>query len=257
MPLNHGMDPNVLLATLLIGAAVGFLSGMFGKGGAAISTPLLHAIGVPAMAAVASPLPATVPTTFTASRPYARAGRVDWPVVRLGLLFGVPAVILGALCTRWIPGSALVIATDVFVLVLALRMLRHGTREVSEAPSESHPRPAVVVAIAVAVGVLSGLLGNSGGILLTPLFVSWLRMPMHRALGTSLVLATGFAIPGATVHAFLGHIDWSITVAYGIAAIPCALLGARLALRVKERSLTVAWGGGLALFATGLLVFSH
>jgi uncharacterized membrane protein YfcA len=71
------------------------------------------------------------------------------------------------------------------------------------------------------------------------------------------VLATGFAIPGATVHALLGHIDWTITVVYGVAAIPFAMLGARLALRMKERALSMAWGGGLALFATGLLVFSH
>jgi uncharacterized membrane protein YfcA len=48
------------IAIALIGAAVGFLGGLFGKGGAAVATPLLAAVGVPAIVAVASPLPATV-----------------------------------------------------------------------------------------------------------------------------------------------------------------------------------------------------
>src|SRR5947208_15021983 len=97
---NADVSSNVLLGTLLIGAAVGFLSGAFGKGGAAISTPLLHAIGVPAFVAVASPLPATIPSTLFASRGYARAGHIDGRVLRIGALVGIPATIAGAVCTR-------------------------------------------------------------------------------------------------------------------------------------------------------------
>ncbi len=68
---------HIVVGALLIGAGVGFLSGAFGKGGSAVSTPLLHALGVPAIVAIASPLPATIPSTLLASRGYARAGHVD------------------------------------------------------------------------------------------------------------------------------------------------------------------------------------
>src|SRR5476651_1305577 len=53
MPFNEVVDPQILLGALLIGAGVGFLSGAFGKGGSAVSTPLLHALGVPAIATIA------------------------------------------------------------------------------------------------------------------------------------------------------------------------------------------------------------
>ena len=56
------------LAIMAIGAGVGFLGGMFGKGGSAIATPLLAAVGVPPLVAVASPLPAAVPGTLVAYR---------------------------------------------------------------------------------------------------------------------------------------------------------------------------------------------
>src|SRR6185436_7257809 len=109
------------------------MSGAFGKGGSAVATPLLHAMGVPAMAAVASPLPATLPATLLASRPYARAGHVDLRVVRIGLVFGVPAVIVGAVLTRWIAGRELIVAADAIVLALGLRIL--VGREHDDAPA--------------------------------------------------------------------------------------------------------------------------
>src|SRR4029077_5307230 len=90
-----------------------------------------------------------------------------------------------------------------------------------------------ILAVVGAVGFVSGLLGNSGGFLLAPLFMSVLGMPIHRALGTSLVLAMCLAIPGTIVHAWLGHIDWSLTLAFGVASAPAAAAGANLALRTK------------------------
>ena len=123
MPLYGVVNAHLLLATVLIGAGIGLISGAFGKGGSAVSTPLLHLAGVPAMIAVASPLPATIPSTLLAGRSYARAGHVDGRVVRIGLAVGLPATAIGAVLTRWIPGGSLVLATDALVLALGLRVL--------------------------------------------------------------------------------------------------------------------------------------
>jgi uncharacterized protein len=259
--LNRVVTLHVLLGAILIGVGVGFLSGAFGKGGSAIATPLLHLLGVPAIVAIASPLPATIPSTWLASRVYARTGEIDRRVVRLGLPIGLPATIGGALLTRWIPGGPLVVATDVVILVFGLRILlaRHTRDEhVAGAPARCERTTLARILLVVGiVGFISGLLGNSGGFLLAPLFMSVLGMPIHRALGTSLVLATCLAVPGTLVHALLGHIDWSLTLAFGVASAPAAAFGARLALRTKERSLTLAYGFGLAGLAGGLLAIAH
>jgi uncharacterized membrane protein YfcA len=250
------VSPQVLVGVLLIGVGVGFLSGAFGKGGSAIATPLLHLLGIPAIVAIASPLPATIPSTWLASRVYARTGDVDRRVVRVGLPIGVPATVAGALLTRWIPGGPLVTVTDVVILAFGLRILlaRHNSSKGEPVERTTVRRVLVVVGV---VGLVSGLLGNSGGFLLAPLFMSALGMPVHRALGTSLVLATCLAIPGTIVHAWLGHIDWSLTLAFGVACAPAAALGAQLALRTKARSLTLAYGVGLASLAGGLLALAH
>jgi uncharacterized membrane protein YfcA len=249
------VDLQILLGALLIGAGVGFLSGAFGKGGSAISTPLLHALGVPAMVAIASPLPATIPSTWLASRGYARSGHVDRRVLRIGLVVGLPLTAIGAVLTRWIPGERLVLATDLILLFLGLRVLLGGHDAAgADDGHASTTRTAVVVA---AAALVSGLLGNSGGFLLAPLFMSVLRMPVRRALGTSLALAAALAVPGTIVHAWLGHVDWSLTLVFGLASVPFAGLGATTALRLRERSLTLAYGFGIALLAGGLLVFAR
>jgi uncharacterized membrane protein YfcA len=249
------VNASVIFGVLLVGLGVGFLSGAFGKGGSAIATPLLHAIGIPAVVAVASPLPATIPSTFVASRRYAREGHIDRRVLRLGLYVGLPATALGALATRWIPGGTLVLATDAVVLLLGLRVL---LQQHDDAPADITVPPAIrILVVAAAVGLVSGLLGNSGGFLLAPLFMTALGMPVRRALGTSLALATILAIPGTAVHAWLGHIDWTVSIVFALGAIPLAATGAHTALRVKERSLSLAYGAGLASLAAGLLVFAH
>jgi len=242
---------------MLVGLGVGFLSGAFGKGGSAIATPLLHLIGVPAIAAIASPLPATIPSSWLASRPYARAGNVDQRVVRLGLPIGIPATIVGALLTRWIPGGPLILVTDVLVLAFGLRILVTTLADQPIAPRETRVTTARVFAIVGVVGFVSGLLGNSGGFLLAPLFISVLGMPIHRALGTSLLLATCLAVPGTLVHWWLGHIDWSLTFAFGVACVPAAVFGAQIALRTSRRSLSLAYGLGLATIGGGLLALVH
>ena len=263
MPFNEVVDPQILLGALLIGAGVGFLSGAFGKGGSAISTPLLHALGVPAIVAIASPLPATIPSTLLASRGYARAGHIDSRVLRIGVIVGVPLTALGAFLTRWIAGEPLVLTTDAILLVLSLRVLlvAHAAphdRETATRPDEEGRASRMRIVGVVAVAALaSGLLGNSGGFILAPLFMNVLRMPVRRALGTSLALAAALAVPGTIVHAWLGHIDWSLSLVFGLASVPFATLGATAALRVRERSLTLAYGAGIALLSGGLLAFAR
>ncbi len=252
--MDSGVNAHMLFGVILIGLGIGFLSGAFGKGGSALATPLLHLIGVPAIFAIASPLPATIPSTVIAGRAYSRAGNVDRRILRIGLPIGLPATVVGALLTRWIPGGPLIIATDVVVLVFGIRILLTRS-SVAESTTE-HATVVRIVAIVGVVGFVSGLLGNSGGFLLAPLFITALGLPVHRAIGTSLVLATCLAIPGTIVHAWLGHIDWTLTLVFGLACAPAAAAGAQLALRTKARSLTLAYGMGITTLAGGLLAFT-
>ena len=113
-----------------IGALVGFLGGLFGKGGSAIATPMLDVAGVAPLAAVASPLPGTIPGTLVAAYAYWRQG---WSIGtscagRSRSVSRRRSPVRYA--TRWIGGAPLVVATELIVAGLGVRFLLY--------PSDPH-----------------------------------------------------------------------------------------------------------------------
>ncbi len=243
-----------LLAVVLVGAGVGFLGGLFGKGGSAIATPMLHAVGIPGIVAVASPLPATIPGTLVAARRYRRYDLIDREVFRLAVVAGIPATIVGAVATHWIAGDFLVRLTDLLVLGLGIRLLLFEQRgeEVTDRPDAFGLR---AVLISVVVGLSAGLLANSGGVLLAPLYLAVLRLPLKASFGTSLAVSALLAIPGTVVHAALGHLDWTIVLAFGAASVPLSSLGAKVALRTDPHALQRLFGTALVLLGAGFFFF--
>src|SRR5262249_41293289 len=157
----------------------------------------------------------------------------DRDVLRWSLLTGLPATVVGALLTRWVPGSDLVTVTDLVLVVLGLRLLLHPTEGTSDARVlDADDRQRRTIAVAITTGFVAALLANGGGFLLAPLFIPVLGLRVRSALGTSLAVAAALAVPGSLVHLALGHLDWRVVLVFGLGSIPLSGLGARVALRV-------------------------
>ncbi len=233
---------------LLIGLLVGFTGGLFGKGGSAVATPLLQLMGVPAFFAVASPLPATIPGTLVASLAYLRQGLYDRQVVFWSALLGFPATVLGAWASVLVGGSALLLISNVVIAGLGLSFLVRPTASRAEPlPLTPGTKRWLAAAVGVGVGLVSGLLANAGGFMLAPLYVRVLRLPLKTAFACSLVTSAILAVPGTAVHVYLGHVDWTLVLVFGLGSIPFAYLGARTAVRMSVRVLEPAFGLALLL----------
>ncbi len=235
-----------IAALLGVGALVGFLSGLLGKGGSAVTTPILQIfLRVPDYLALASPLPSALPTLLASAWAYRGRGLVDERVVRLAVLWGFPATVAGSFLSADAGGRALMVMSALLIAGLGVSLA------LEDAPPEvgGPPAPAwKIAAIGIFVGGLSGLLANSGGVLFGPLFISVLRLPAKTAIACSMIVAAALAIPGMAVHVYLGHVDWTIVVALSVAAIPSSYLGARLALRLRDKTLLRVYGTLLTLF---------
>jgi uncharacterized membrane protein YfcA len=239
-----------------IGIIVGFLGGLFGKGGSAIATPMLNLIGVPGFVAVAAPLPATVPGTFVASVEYWRLKLIDWQVVRWSIFTGIPAAVLGSLVTKYTGSMVLLIITGLLVLFFGLSFIlspgekqnngREENKEITERPSHWKLR---LISIATFTGFVSGMLANAGGFLLAPSFSRFLGLPIKKAFACSLAVSVFLALPGTIVHAYLGHIDWYVTLILAAGSVPASYLGAAVA--IKSRSIRLELAYGLVLVVLG------
>jgi uncharacterized membrane protein YfcA len=218
---------------ICIGMIAGFLSGLLGKGGSAITTPALQIFAsLNPFAALASPLPATLPTTLAASFAYSKKKLIHKKVASASIILGIPATLLGSWGSEWIGGQALMILTAIFVLSLGISFLFH-TQPALVNEDEIIPTRKIAL-VAIPVGLLSGLLANSGGVLFGPLFIRYLKMPVKQAFATSLIVSAGLAIPGTIAHWQLGHINWIVVILLSASSVPFSYLGARLALSLKN-----------------------
>ncbi len=239
-----------------VGLVIGFLGGLFGKGGSAIATPLLSLLGFPGFIAVAAPLPATVPGTFIASVEYWHSKLIDWQIVSWSLGVGIPATILGSYITEFTGAMPLLVITGIMVLGFGISFLlapkeKKGGEAETDAQTVVRPRfwHLRLTAVALGVGLVSGLLANSGGFLLAPSYARFLNQPLKKSFACSLAVSVVLAIPGTVVHWYLGHISWAVTGLIALGSVPLSYLGAKVALRSKSSALE-RWYG-IALTALG------
>lgn len=280
------------LVPWLVAAAIGFvsgvLSGMFGIGGGIITTPAIRLLmAAPALVAVGTPLPVILPSALTGALSYRRRGLSD---VRAGLVCGLAGALTataGALATKFVGGTTVLIGTAVIIVWAAADMVLQSLMppkqlaeieavepaiaqiaaeesavvtiepvppRTSQAPDGSRAPLGVLVAIGLVTGAYSGFFGLGGGFVLVPMLTRWLRFPIKRAIGTSLVGVAVLAIPGTITHALLGHIDWQIAMGLTIGVIPGAVLGARLNAGARDQTVRLSFAGLLVVTAAWLAI---
>jgi uncharacterized membrane protein YfcA len=247
----------------MAGAGVGFTFGVFGAGGSAFATPLLVLMGVPAPIAIASPLPAMLPASVVGAREYLRVGLLDRRVVKLAVLAGLPAVVVGAALSGFVGGAALVACSGLMLFAVGVRMawpvsapsvLASQDRGMCDLRTPKR-RDATIVVLVAGAGFFTGLLANGGGFLLVPIFVLVVGLTAAQAAGTSMVTVAALIVPTLVAHVVLGHVDWAVAGAFALGVIPASIVGARLGRRLPDVVARRAFGAVLVLFSVGFLAF--
>jgi hypothetical protein len=242
-----------IVLTVAIGVVGGVLSGMFGIGGAVITTPAIRVFGATTFQAIGSTLPSILPSSISGSLRYNRERLIRPRIVLITSAFGAPASVLGSRLSHAVPGNGhwLMIATAVLVGFTAYRTAFPIVRaDGSTGPlAELRDRWWMLGLIGVAAGALSGLLGIGGGILMVPAFSAWVGLPLRDTIATSLACVGIFAIPGTITHAVQGDIDWTFAIALAIGVIPGAQVGAKFTIAADDRTLRYTVGTALGIIA--------
>jgi uncharacterized membrane protein YfcA len=250
----------ILAATLFIaGTVTGILAGLFGVGGGAIIVPILYQafifVGVSdpirMPLAVGTSLAIIIPTTLAAFFAHYARNAVDVQVVRLWAVPCFLGVLLGSAVASFAPPWVFKI---VFILVAganAAKLL--AGRENWRLGDDLPDRPAML-AIGFAMGILSALMGISGGMLSNMTMILYGRS-IHQAVATSAALGVVISLPGALGYILAGlpHAADLPPLSVGFVSIPALLLltpmsllfapiGARLAHAISRRVLEIAYG---------------
>ncbi|HEY2814096.1 MAG TPA: sulfite exporter TauE/SafE family protein [Acidimicrobiales bacterium] len=267
----------LVAAVVAVGFASGVLSGMFGVGGAVLTTPGIRFLGATPIEAVGSTIPAILPGSLSGAWRYSRERMVDWSVALPSGAIGSGFAVLGAELSDHVNGHYLMLLTAAMLMWSGLNSVRNHARSTAklavpvgagddvvvelgdvndvdldnELASRPDKKPIAAVAlIGASAGLLAGLLGVGGGVLLVPAYTGLLRLPAKRAVATSLVAVAIFSVPAMITHALLGHINWAYALPLVIGVIPGAQVGAHITVRGSEARLRLLMG----LFFTVLAV---
>jgi len=242
------------LELLIAGLGIGVVFGLFGAGGSAFATPVLALVGIPGVAAVASPLPAMLPAALIGARRSIRAGTLDRRIAGLAVMGGLPGTIVGALASSQVGGHRLLVLSGLMLFAVGARvLLPDPVGHVARCAARRNRTP-LILGAAFVVGLLTGLLANGGGFLLVPLFVVVLGLTSKEAAGTSMLAVGALTVPTLLTHWALGHIDWPVALIFAVGMLPGSLAGAQLAQGLPAQRVRHAFGVVLVLFAAWFLV---
>ncbi|MBM3544829.1 MAG: sulfite exporter TauE/SafE family protein [Alphaproteobacteria bacterium] len=252
-----------ILVMLGLGAAVGFLSGMFGVGGGFLLTPLLMFSGIPPAIAVATGANQIVGTSVSGTLAQWRRGNVDVHMGAVLIVGGVAGALAGVLLLKalqQIGQSGLIISLTyvVFLGVIgtlmlweSLRVIRR-TRAGKTVPARSgqhnwihglpfkmrFPQSRLYISaipplvIGAVVGLLASFLGVGGGFIIVPAMIYLLRMPTNIVIGTAIFQIIFVTAVVTLLHATLNH---TLDLLLALILVIGGVIGGQFGVRAGHR----------------------
>src|SRR5438067_1088819 len=268
------MPVNIFLI-LAMGAAVGFVSGMFGIGGGFLMTPLLIFIGINPAVAVASVASHVAASSFSGALNYWRRRALDPSLALMllaGGLIGTTAGVWLFTLLRKLGPLDLTISLSYLILLCTVggMMMIESVRAILRArggrPAEVrrpgshmwiHGLPLKmrfktskiyvsvipIWVIGFIIGFIGAIMGIGGGFLLVPALIYLIRVPTGVVIGTSMVLTLVTMAYATVIHAATNHlVDAVLALILMIGGVIGAQFGARTGARFSGEQLRLLLG---------------
>lgn len=240
-----------LLLSLVTGFGIGGSLGLLGGGGSILTVPVLvYLIGQSPQAAVATSLAIVGANSVLGAFFHRSQGTLNW---RVALAFGGTGMVVSyfaAGLSKQISPSALMVAFALLMLVVGILLLRQRTPPAQRADANEIKLWKVLFGGA-SVGLLTGILGVGGGFLIVPALVMLVGMPMHHAVGTSLVVIAMNSLAGFAGHLSGVSLDVPLIMAFITAGVAGTFAGVRLSKHFDASLLRKVF----AVFVMGLAIF--
>jgi uncharacterized membrane protein YfcA len=249
-----------------MGAAVGFLSGLFGIGGGFLLTPLLIFSGIPPAVSVATVTTQVVASSASAVVSYWRRKAIDFKLAIMLLVGGIAGSAIGVVLFDLLQqiGQLDVVISLSYVTFLgaigglmlvesvrAIRRRRSGQKVTARRPGQHnwiHGLPfkmrfrasklyvsvIPILGLGAFIGFLGTVLGIGGGFMMVPALIYLLRVPTSIVIGTSLFQIL-FTMSSATIFHAIGTqtVDIVLALTLMIGGVIGAQFGARMGQNLR------------------------
>lgn len=241
------------LASLFIGIALGLIGG----GGSILTVPVLvYLFHLQPVLATSYSLFVVGSTSLVGAYQNFQKGLVH---LKAALFFGVSSITTVFLTRRFLmplvpktirftdtialPSSLLtMLLFAALMLAASIAMIRSKKAQTHEEECLNCVRFARLTTYGIAIGLITGLLGAGGGFLLIPSLIFLLKLPMKKAVGTSLLIIALNSLIGFVGD--VGHVPINWTFLFTITAIAIAgiFIGFAVGKRLASEGLKKGFG---------------
>nr|WP_250157486.1 sulfite exporter TauE/SafE family protein [Tianweitania aestuarii] len=257
------------LVVLIMGAAVGFLSGLFGVGGGFLITPLLIFYNIPPAIAVATGANQVIASSMSGALAHFRRRTLDFKLGFVLLGGGIFGSSIGIVVFAWLRALG---QLDLFISLLyvvflgsvgglmlvesvnTLRKSRSGAVSLKKAGQHHwiHKLPLKmrfrtsklfvsvipVIALGAGIGFLAAIMGVGGGFIMVPALIYLLKVPTNVVVGTSLFQIIFTAAFTTIVHAATNQtVDVVLAFLLMIGGVAGAQYGAKAGQKLRGEQL--------------------
>lgn len=239
---------------LALGAGLGVLGGFFGIGGGLIAIPLLSLLGgMSQQMAQGTALVLVLPTVLLAAWRYHQKRRIDIARVAVIAVCAIGFTWVGAQAALGLDSALLRRAFAGFLALVAVQYVwqARGGRASAARAARPFTQPAAA-ALGVLAGLLGGFFGVGAGILVAPVLTGVFGVSQTVAQGMALATVVPTALMSLASYAGGGQVDWAVGLPLAAGAMLMVSPGVRLAHRLPERSLKLAFAALLAVTSLAL-----
>jgi hypothetical protein len=227
---------------------------MSGRGGGNFYVAALVLSGVTMHTASTTSQFILLSSTLMGAFVFGKARTMSWPLVFFFGGINATLAFFGGFYAHKFGGTTLEIVLSVLLFIAGVAMLfpekqgyriavsRFGYWNIHENDNLYVINLWIAAPLTMATGFFSGMVGISGGSFLVPLMVVGCGVPIRTAVGTATAMLAATALTGFTGNALHGGFDPVLAIPCGVVAIVGGLIGSKIALKSKPKSLKTISG---------------
>ncbi len=245
---------------------VGLILGLIGGGGSILTVPLLvYVLGYNPIIATAYSLFVVGSSSLVGSFQKYRKGLVD---IKIGLAFSFPSFLAVYFSRRYLVPNLPEILVNIgnysltkemaimtffaIVMLLASYSMIKSKKEIEQLKLVHQPYYKTFIQ-GLVIGTITGIIGAGGGFLYVPALVLWAKLPMKKAVGTSLIIITINSLIGFGGDLQTIKVEWLFLLSFSAITIVGILIGGLLSKYISGKKLKKGFGWFILMMAIYIL----
>lgn len=247
---------------------IGIILGMIGGGGSILTVPVfVYLLGLNPVVATAYSLFVVGTTSLFGSFKNFKSGDIEF---KTAIVFALPSLLSVYLTRKYLiynlpdtffsiegfvltKNLALMLLFALIMLMTSYSMIKKDFCKLCGGDGKSFNYP-LIIGEGLVVGVLTGLVGAGGGFLIIPALVIFAKLPIKKAVATSLIIIAFKSLLGFVGDVENIAIDWTVLIPFTSLSIVGIFVGIYLGKFTNDEKLKKAFGWFVLFMGAFILI---